>query len=611
MVTRVERLPDDLIDKIAAGEVVERPASVVKELVENAVDAGARSVHVEIENGGLALVRVRDDGCGMSREDAQLAIERHATSKLRTLSDLQSIATHGFRGEALPSIAAVSELVLRTRAEGDSAGSEVAVSHGRRVHVRDAGHPRGTTVEVRDLFGAVPARRKFLKAPATEASHVAEAVTLLALARPETGFSLRSAGRTILEAPAVDGLAARIFQLLGAKALDDLVPVEGGTDWVTVRGFVSRPDRPRPARPDLRLFVNRRPVRDRALSKAVLEAFRSAGAGDKGFLAILFVEVPTHVVDVNVHPAKTEVRFADARTVWTAVERAVRERALRRRARDPERGVASRSRDRRRGRAGSARPLLRQDAAARRVGAGERAVQGARSQGRSGARLGLAERRTELAAQVAGGRGRDRSTTGATPRVLGQHRLTYIVATDGDELVLVDQHTAHERVRFEQLLERAERRVVQSQGSAGADRGGAAARAAAGARGASGGARGARLRRRALRWRCDATAGRPGHPGDEGPRPVARADPAGSAGARRRRVGGLDDARPRGGDSGLPLRRPRGTAAQHRDDGRDRARPADDRSPDAVPARAADRGARAARRAQPLVRANGLEASLR
>jgi DNA mismatch repair protein MutL len=451
-----------LIDKIAAGEVVERPASVVKELVENALDAGARSVHVEIENGGLALIRVRDDGCGMPREDAQMALERHATSKLRALSDLQSIATHGFRGEALPSIAAVSELVLRTRAEADSAGSEVAVSHGRRVHVRDAGHPRGTTVEVRDLFGAVPARRKFLKSPATEASHVAEVVTLLALARPETGFSLRSAGRTILEAPPVDGLAARIFQLLGAMALDDLVPVEDGTEWVTVRGFVSRPDRPRPARSDLRLFVNRRPVRDRALSKAVLEAFRSAGAGDKGFLAVLFVEVPAHVVDVNVHPAKTEVRFADARTVWTAVERAVRAalsggvRAL------PS--VPSRH----------GRPMVADGAQAaldrffekeslahgweRASGPGARTHEAGAIAGASLAGESLDTEIVTSAGAVA------LRSAGADPRVLGQHRLTYIVATDGDELILVDQHTAHERVRFEQLLERAERRVVESQG---------------------------------------------------------------------------------------------------------------------------------------------------
>jgi DNA mismatch repair protein MutL len=177
------------VNKIAAGEVVERPASVVKELVENALDAEARSVHVEIEGGGAGLVRVRDDGAGMSRADAELALERHATSKLRTLEDLQAIATSGFRGEALPSIAAVSELVLRTREDAAAEGTEIAMSHGRRLHVRAVGHPRGTTVEVRDLFGAVPARRKFLRSASTEAGHVAEAVTLLALPARRAGSS--------------------------------------------------------------------------------------------------------------------------------------------------------------------------------------------------------------------------------------------------------------------------------------------------------------------------------------------------------------------------------------------------------------------------------------
>jgi len=193
--SRIQRLPDDLVDKIAAGEVVERPASVVKELVENAIDAGARSVSIEIEGGGKSLIRVRDDGMGMGREDAALAIERHATSKLQALEDLQRVETHGFRGEALPSIASVSHLVLRTRDDSGPAGTEVEVRHGRVVHVRDTGHPRGTTVEVRDLFGAVPARRKFLRADATEAAHVAEAVTLLALARPDVGVALTSGGR--------------------------------------------------------------------------------------------------------------------------------------------------------------------------------------------------------------------------------------------------------------------------------------------------------------------------------------------------------------------------------------------------------------------------------
>ena len=438
----VERLPDDLVNKIAAGEVVERPASVVKELVENALDAGARSVHVEIEDGGMRLVRVRDDGQGMRRADAEMALERHATSKLHSFEDLQSIATHGFRGEALPSIAAVSELVLRTRAEGDPAGTEVAVAHGRRQHVRDVGHPRGTTVEVRDLFGAVPARRKFLRAASTEAAHVAEALTLLALTRPGTGFSLKSGGRTLLEAPPVDGLAARLFQVFGAKLLEDVVPVEGGTEWATVRGFVSRPDRPRPPRPNLRLFVNARAVRDRALSKAVLEAYRSAGGGDRGFEAFLFVEVPPHMVDVNVHPAKTEVKFADARTVWTAVERAVRA-ALSEGVREAPRVAAG------------------EPVAAR----AERAVTAYLERGVSGPATQPLWGRPEGGASIAAEAGFAAPPLEApAPVVLGQHRLVYIVASDGDELLLVDQHTAHERVRFERLLERAGRHAVESQG---------------------------------------------------------------------------------------------------------------------------------------------------
>ncbi len=429
------------MNKIAAGEVVERPASVVKELVENALDAGARSVHVEIEDGGVRLVRVRDDGHGMSRSDAEMALERHATSKLNRLEDLQSIATHGFRGEALPSIAAVSELVLRTREEGDPGGTEVAVAHGRRQHVRDAGHPRGTTVEVRDLFGAVPARRKFLKAASTEAAHVAGALTLLALAHPGTGFFLRSGGRVLVEAPPVDGLGARLYQVFGGKLVEDLVPVEGGTEWATVRGFVSRPDRPRPPRPNLRLFVNGRAVRDRALSKAVLEAYRSTGGGERGFEAFLFVEVPAHIVDVNVHPAKTEIRFADARTVFAAVECAVRA-ALSEGVREPPR-VADRG-----------------EVASR----AERAVVAFLESGRatpSTRPLWEAPGGASLAAEAAPAAA---ALEVPSPVVLGQHRLVYIVASDGEELLLVDQHTAHERVRFDSLLERAGRHAIESQG---------------------------------------------------------------------------------------------------------------------------------------------------
>jgi DNA mismatch repair protein MutL len=439
---RIQRLPDELVDQIAAGEVVERPASVVKELVENAIDAGATVIHVDIEGGGRALVRVHDDGSGMEPEDAQLALDRHATSKLRTAADLSSVATHGFRGEALPSIAAVSDLLLRTRAGQDAAGTEIAVAKGRRVHVRETGHPRGTTLEVRDLFGSVPARRKFLRAESTETAHVAEALTLLALARPTTGFFLRCAGRSLIEASGTESLEARVFQLFGPGFLEALTPVDGGEEWARVSGFVSRADARRPPRPSLRLFVNHRPVRDRALSKAVAEGYRLAGAGDRGFEAILFVDVPPSMVDVNVHPAKTEVRFADGRTVWGAVERSVRT-AL----------------------SGGARPAPRADT--RRI---EAAVQSYLVHAESDLRRteGLPDRDAVRAVSGGGFRGGAGVVAEGPPSVevafvLGQHRNTYIVATDGDELRLVDQHTAHERVRFEHILKTLEQGKPEAQ----------------------------------------------------------------------------------------------------------------------------------------------------
>jgi DNA mismatch repair protein MutL len=425
--------------------VIERPASVVKELVENALDAEASVVHVEVEAGGKSLIRVRDDGLGMAREDAILALERHATSKLSELRDLQDLTTHGFRGEALPSIASISHLVLRTRPEETAAGTEVDVRFGGRADVRDAGHPRGTTVEVRDLFGSVPARRKFLRVDSTEAAHVAEAVTLLALARPERGFFLRSGDRAVVEAPPVDALGPRLFQLFGGSLLEALTPVDGGKEWARVSGFVSRTSTVRGSRPNLRLFVNRRPVRDRAVAKAVAEAYRRAGVGDRGFEAFLSLELPAHLVDVNVHPAKTEVRFADARTVFAAVEDAV------------EKALSAGSRHQ----VGAAGPLPRNDVAPREA----TLVQGRLASGvpvmSAGYRYGeatLGEGRVEDAPA------RGPAAEGARDLVvLGQHRETYIVATDGEELVLVDQHTAHERVRFEALLAGSERRSGESQ----------------------------------------------------------------------------------------------------------------------------------------------------
>jgi DNA mismatch repair protein MutL len=400
--------------------VVERPASVVKELVENAIDAGASTIRVEIEAGGKRLIRVRDDGVGMDRQDAERSLLRHATSKLRSADDLEQVGTHGFRGEALPSIASVAHLVLRTRDGSSPAGTEIEVRHGAAPVVRDVGHPVGTTVEVRDLFGSVPARRKFLKADGTEAGHVSEALTLLALARPQTGFTLLSAGRELLRAPAAADAAARVFQLFGAAFLGALAPVDRDEGSLRVRGFVSRAEHARQSRASLRLFVNGRAVRDRGLSRALTEGGRAAGIGEFRGDAILFLDVPPHMVDVNVHPAKTEVRFADARTAWAAVERGVRD-ALSSSARIAPVATA--------------------------LPAAGTPPEGADRRGRERAQLSgftwTGGAVAEQAPAFVSERGRE--------LVLGQHRNTYIVATDGEELVLYDQHTAHERARFEQV----------------------------------------------------------------------------------------------------------------------------------------------------------------
>ncbi|MGE0453761.1 MAG: DNA mismatch repair endonuclease MutL [Vicinamibacteria bacterium] len=449
---RIARLSDDLVNKIAAGEVVERPASVVKELVENALDAGARSVVVEIEAGGKTLVRVRDDGAGMGREDAALSVERHATSKISRLEDLHAVATHGFRGEALASIASVGQLLLRTREQDEAEGSEVEVRHGRVLGVRAAGHPRGTTVELRDLFGGVPARRKFLRADATEAGHVAEAVTLLALARPQIGFRLTSDARTLIDAPPVAERAERVYQLFGADALERMAAVDWQEGYVGVSGFVSRPDARGPARPLLRIFVNGRPVRDRALGKAAAEAYRAAGVRDPRAEGCLFVELPAHLVDVNVHPAKTEVRFADGRAAFHAVEKAVRA-ALSGSARAPV--------------AGAGHSFVAEEPPVDVGGRGQPEQEALRwSRGPDAGSVRAAREAIEPEAHPVAGtwdEAQPTSARGGEPLVLGQHRLVYIVATDGDELLLVDQHTAHERVRFEALLAGSQRHEVPAQ----------------------------------------------------------------------------------------------------------------------------------------------------
>jgi DNA mismatch repair protein MutL len=323
--SKIKVLPDSLANKIAAGEVVERPASVVKELLENALDAGARSINIEVEEGGKRLIRIVDDGEGMSRDDAIVAFERHATSKLRTPDDLEAITTLGFRGEALPSIASVSRLVLRTKTANDNEGTEVEFNGGKLVAVRDIAWPGGAEVEVRDLFFNIPARRKFLKSDATESVHIANLVQHYALANPQLSFLLVGNGRDVIRVTTARSLRERAYQVLGGAILEKLVEVNREADGLRILGFVSNPQEQRSSRDAQYLFINRRFVRDQLIGRALSEAYRSMMPSGTYPAAVLFIEVPPTEVDVNVHPAKTEVRFLREGAVLAFVRDAVAE----------------------------------------------------------------------------------------------------------------------------------------------------------------------------------------------------------------------------------------------------------------------------------------------
>ncbi|MGA9652346.1 MAG: DNA mismatch repair endonuclease MutL, partial [Polyangia bacterium] len=322
-VSRIHVLSPELANQIAAGEVVERPASVAKELCENAVDAGARRVDVEIEAGGRRLIRVVDDGCGMTDEEARLALQRHATSKIASADDLWGLATFGFRGEALPSIAAVSRLTLRTKLTGATAGFRMSVEAGVEAGAGEVGMAEGTQVEVRDLFYNTPARLKFMKSEATEAANVSEAILRLALAHPEVHFRLRANGRVALDLPPHRDMAERVRAALarrGAKVLHEAEGEEGG---VKVRAFLASPEEAAPAGRSTFLFVGRRFVRDRALLHALAQGYGEVLEKGRYPLAALFVDVPGQELDINVHPQKLEVRFARPQEVYAAVRHVV------------------------------------------------------------------------------------------------------------------------------------------------------------------------------------------------------------------------------------------------------------------------------------------------
>ncbi|WP_437734078.1 DNA mismatch repair endonuclease MutL [Sorangium sp. So ce1335] len=317
---RVAVLPDDLANQIAAGEVVERPASVVKELVENALDAGARRIRVDIEGGGVGLVRIADDGRGMSREDASLAVLRHATSKIARLDDLRCIQSFGFRGEALPSIASVSRFSLRTRRDGEPEGTEIRIEGGGPAQAMPCGCAAGTVVEVRDLFYNVPARRKFLRAVGTESAHVTEVAQAIALGEPGVTLVLSRDGRVAREWLRASSRAERARSMLAGE---ELATCAGQRGPLTVEAFVSRPERARSGAGWLWMFVNGRHVRDRSLARSIALAYGSVLEPGRYPIGAVFIDLPAELVDVNVHPQKAEVRFADGRAVADAIYKIV------------------------------------------------------------------------------------------------------------------------------------------------------------------------------------------------------------------------------------------------------------------------------------------------
>ena len=327
---RIRILSDDVANKIAAGEVVERPASVVKELLENSLDAGASHLRIEVESGGRRLMRVTDDGCGMLRDDAMLAFERHATSKLTSAKDLLSISTLGFRGEALPSIGSVSRLLLETRAAGEETGTRVEIAGGKMLRAEEAALAPGTQISVRDLFYNVPARKKFLRSDQTELAHIASLVTHYSLASPDKTFLLASDGKELLNVTPVQKLRERVYQVFGSQTLEELVDLgvrrlESAESAYALRGFVSRPQVQKLNRHSIFLFVNRRLIRDRILLNGILGAYRNLIPPGSYPFALLFLECDAAEVDVNVHPSKTEVRFREQSFVHDFVRDAIRQ----------------------------------------------------------------------------------------------------------------------------------------------------------------------------------------------------------------------------------------------------------------------------------------------
>ncbi len=519
---RIHVLPEHVANKIAAGEVVERPASVVKELLENALDAGARRIRVQVAAGGKKLIQITDDGCGMVRDDALLAFERHATSKIRDAEDLLNVATLGFRGEALPSIASVSRLRLESRAPEEPSGTVVEIAGGKILKVEEAGLPAGTSITVRDLFFNTPARKKFLKAESTELSHIASLVTHYALAHPDKHFELHSATNAMLIAAPVASRSERIYQIFGKETLDQLLPIAAAArlehiglpeppPWrrsedyqrpepgeVRATGFVSRPEIQKLNRNSIFVFVNGRLIRDRFMHHALTEAYRNILPPTVFPVVLLFLELPAGEVDVNVHPSKTEVRFRQQGFVHDFVRDTVRAALMKTRPvphftteihAQPTSAQAL---------SPMITPHIATQAAVAEAGfrlepqavpprnenfrfgdgieitanAAVSVLGRTETQGPSThAQLGNSPRAAlgmtmggECGGIIDAAHENGDSTSLASLSPLGQLRDSFILAVNGEGLWIIDQHVAHERVLFERVLrQRAAERVETQQ----------------------------------------------------------------------------------------------------------------------------------------------------
>jgi DNA mismatch repair protein MutL len=450
---KVRILPDRVANQIAAGEVIERPAAVVKELVENALDAGATRIDVEFRHGGRSLMRIEDNGHGMARDDALLALERHATSKIAEASDLDRLSSYGFRGEALPSIASVSRFELQTREEGSDAGTEILVNGGKFVHVRDCGRPVGTRIEVTHLFNSVPARRKFLKTDQTEAAHIIQCVRLYALACPQTAFTLIEEGRVVFRSPECATLAERIGEIFGRQTAESLVQLEASEPGFRLSGLIGRPGIGRATRHEMIVFVNQRPVDSRTLNYGLIESYHESLPKGRYPLAFVFFECDPAAVDVNVHPAKREVRFRSEPAVRGFVIRSVLQR-LREIAAPGQREVAPSVTSPALpspARLPMPEPIRRADLPALSVAASALPSPSLlrASPSPDAALPPIANRRSEI--------------VNPTWRFVGLAHGSYALFETSAGLVLLDRRAAHERVWFERLQEQFRAGAVPSQ----------------------------------------------------------------------------------------------------------------------------------------------------